>query len=45
MSDEEKVVVNGKEEKPIRKFKLPLGVKWEEIVREKLKEKEAEEKQ
>jgi hypothetical protein len=38
MSDEKKIFVNGKEEAPIKKTKLPLNVDWEKIVREKQEE-------
>lgn len=36
MSDtSKKIVVNGKEEAPIRKVKLPIEVDWQEIARKK----------
>jgi len=42
MSEEEKkVIVNGKEEKPIPKTKLPLEVDWQELARKKLEELQA----
>jgi len=40
---EEKVMVNGKAEEPIRKVKLPLGIDWQAAALEKQKEIEAEE--
>lgn len=30
-----KIIVNGKEEKPIKKTKLPLDVDWQKIALEK----------
>ena len=41
MSDDKKVLVNGKEEPPLKKTKLPLDVDWAAIVREKQKVPEA----
>ena len=38
MSDEKKVMVNGVQEDPIRKVKLPLDIDWEKVAREKQKE-------
>lgn len=32
-----KIIVNGQDEPPIKKTKLPLDVDWEKIVREKQK--------
>lgn len=34
-----KIIVNGKEEEPIKKTKLPLDVDWQKIALEKQKEK------
>ena len=35
MSDDKKVIVNGKEEAPIRKFKVPLDFDWQAVVKKK----------
>jgi len=35
MSSNKKIVVNGKEEKPIKKTKLPRDVDWQAIAKEK----------
>lgn len=34
-SNNKKIVVNGKEEKPIKKHKLPRLVDWQKIIKEK----------
>jgi ribosomal protein L24E len=35
MSSNKKIVVNGKEEKPINKKKLPRDMDWQKIAKEK----------
>jgi len=42
-NSEKTVVVNGKEEKPIRKKKLPLHVDWQKLAADKTAAREAEE--
>jgi len=34
-----KIIVNGKEEPPIKKTKLPLEIDWQKIAREKQAQK------
>jgi ribosomal protein L24E len=34
-SNKKKIVVNGKEEEPIKKRKLPRDIDWQKIVKEK----------
>lgn len=42
MSDEhKKILVNGSEEKPLNKVKLPLDIEWEKIALEKQREEAA----
>jgi len=35
MSSNKKIFVNGKEEKPIKKRKLPRDIDWQKIIKEK----------
>ena len=39
-SNDKKIVVNGKEEKPIKKTKLPRDVDWQELAKKKQEVKE-----
>lgn len=43
-SSEKKVVVNGNEEEPIKKTKVPRDVDWQKLVKAKQEEDDKEEK-